>query len=159
RRWYATATEIESRKQEEERVRKENVRLEERNRIAQELHDTLLQSFLSASFHLDALLQSAAAHSPVKTHLDRVLQIMRKGIAEGRDAIQGLRSTEREANDLVAALSSVQQEISALTDVDFRVTVVGEQKQVRSQIQHEIYRIGKEALVNAFRHSRANHVE
>src|SRR5262249_51470618 len=43
RRWYASATEIESRKQEEERVRKENVRLEERTRIAQELHDTLLQ--------------------------------------------------------------------------------------------------------------------
>jgi len=49
RRWYVSATEIESRKQEEERVRQENVRLEERTRIAQELHDTLLQNFLSAS--------------------------------------------------------------------------------------------------------------
>jgi signal transduction histidine kinase len=157
--WYATATEIESRKQQEERVRKENVRLEERNRIAQELHDTLLQSFLSASIHLGALLQSVAAHSPLKPHLDRVLQIMRKGIEEGRDAIQGLRSTEPEANDLVVALSSVQQEISALADINFRVKVVGQQRQIPSQIQHEIYRIGREALVNAFRHSSANHVE
>lgn len=49
RRWYATATEIESRKREEERIRKENVRLEERTRIAQELHDTLLQTFVSCS--------------------------------------------------------------------------------------------------------------
>jgi PAS domain S-box-containing protein len=49
RRWYLTATEIESRKQEEERIRQENVRLEERTRIAQELHDTLLQTFQSAS--------------------------------------------------------------------------------------------------------------
>src|SRR6266581_1460819 len=45
RRWYVSATEIESRKQQEERVRQENVRLEERTRIARELHDTLLQTF------------------------------------------------------------------------------------------------------------------
>ena len=54
RRWYVSATEIESRKQEEERIRQENVRLEERTRIAQELHDTLLQTFQSASLHLGA---------------------------------------------------------------------------------------------------------
>jgi PAS domain S-box-containing protein len=55
RRWYTTATEIESREQEEERTRKENVRLEERTRIARELHDTLLQTFIGA------LLQLASA--------------------------------------------------------------------------------------------------
>src|SRR6266705_138662 len=54
RRWYVSATEIESRKQQEERVRQENVRLEERTRIARELHDTLLQTFQSALLHLGA---------------------------------------------------------------------------------------------------------
>src|SRR6185503_13449053 len=66
RRWYATATEIEARKQEEERVRKENVRLEERTRIAQELHDTLLQSFFSASMQLGVAVEAIPADSPVK---------------------------------------------------------------------------------------------
>ena len=159
RRWYATATEIESRKQQEELVRKENVRLEERNRIAQELHDTLLQSFLSASLHLGALLQSAPPCSPMKPQLGRVLEIMRKGIEEGRDAIRGLRSTESERNDLAVALSSVQKEISGVADVDFCLKVVGQQRQIPAQIQHEIYRIGREALVNAFCHSSADHVE
>jgi signal transduction histidine kinase len=55
---YMSATEIESRKQEEERVRQENVRLEERTRIARELHDTLLQTVQSASLHLAAALLS-----------------------------------------------------------------------------------------------------
>src|SRR5713226_793308 len=89
-----SATEIESGKQEEERVRKENVRLEERTRIAQELHDTLLQSFQSASLHLGAALYGVAQDSAVKPQLDRILQIMKQGIEEGRNAIQGLRSVD-----------------------------------------------------------------
>jgi len=93
RRWYVSVTEIESRKQEEERVRKENVRLEERTRIAQELHDTLLQTFQSASLYLGAALYRVAQDSPLKPQLDRILQIMSQGIAEGRSAIQGLRSS------------------------------------------------------------------
>jgi signal transduction histidine kinase len=70
KRWYGTATEIESRKQEEERVRKENLLLEERTRIAQELHDTLLQTFLSASMQLAMVLNNVPADSPPKPKLD-----------------------------------------------------------------------------------------
>ena len=101
RRWYVSATEIESRKQEEERVRQENVRLEERTRIAQELHDTLLQTFQSALLHLGAALDGITQDSPFKPQLDRTLQIMRQGIEEGRDAIQGLRSSGSPTSDLV----------------------------------------------------------
>jgi signal transduction histidine kinase len=84
RRWYLTATEIESRKQEEERIRQENVRLEERTRIARELHDTLLQTFQSASLSLGTALYGVAQDSPAKPQLDRILEIMRQGIEEGR---------------------------------------------------------------------------
>jgi PAS domain S-box-containing protein len=73
KRWYVSLTEIESRKQEEERIRQENVRLEERTRIAQELHDTLLQTFQGASLHLGAAVLRVARDSPVKNQLDRVL--------------------------------------------------------------------------------------
>jgi PAS domain S-box-containing protein len=159
RRWYVSATEIESRKQEEARVRKENVRLEERTRIAQELHDTLLQTFQSASLYLGGALYGVAQDSPVKPQLDRVLQIMRQGIAEGRSAIQGLRSSGTQTSDLVAALSHIQDELEAQLDIDFCVMVTGRQKQLPIQIQNEIYRIGREALVNAFCHSGAKRVE
>jgi PAS domain S-box-containing protein len=158
-RWYGTATEIESRKQEEERVRKENVRLEERTRIGQELHDTLLQTFISASMQLSVALEGPAASGPLKPRLDRVLEIMHQGIQEGRNTIQDLRSADALPLDLVVALSRIQEELSVQAGVDFRVTVAGRQQPLRPPIRQEIYRIGREALVNAFRHSRARRVE
>ena len=158
-RWCGTVTEIESRKQEEERVRKENVRLEERTRIAQELHDTLLQTFQSALLHLGAALDDMTQDSPFKPELDRTLQIMRRGIEEGRSAIQGLRSSGSQTSDLVAALSHLQEELEVPPDIDFRVIVTGRQRQLPREIEDEIYRIGREALGNAFCHSRAKRVE
>jgi signal transduction histidine kinase len=153
------ATEIESRKQEEERVRKENVRLEERTRIAQELHDTLLQTFLSASMQLGVVLNGVPADSPSKPKLDRILQIMSQGIAEGRNTIQDLRSADSRALNLVLALSGIQQELGIQPDIDFRVIVAGRQQPLWPLVHQEIYRIGREALVNAFRHSGAKRVE
>jgi PAS domain S-box-containing protein len=158
KRWYMIATGIESRKQEEERVRKENLRLEERTQIGQELHDTLLQSFVSASLQLTLALSSLPSESQVKPRLDRVLELMRSGIEEGRSAIQGLRSSDSRTVDLAAALSSVQKEFVNQHDIDFRVDVSGPQRPVAPLIQQEIYRIGREALVNAFRHSGARQI-
>jgi PAS domain S-box-containing protein len=159
KRWYGTATEIESRKQEEERVRQENVRLEERNRIARELHDTLLQTFQGALLQLGGALKNLPPESQVKSKLDPILQFMEQGIEEGRNAIQGLRSSGNRPLDLVAALSAVRQEFSAQPGVDFCVRVLGPQQPLRSSIQQEIYRLGREALVNAFCHSGAKRID
>ena len=159
-RWYVSATEIESRKQEEERVRQENVRLEERTRIARELHDTLLQTCLGALFQLGAAVESLAPDSQVKSKFDPILQLMEQGIDEGRNAIQCLRSSGSGPMDnLVAALSAVRQEFSTQPGVDYRATVVGQQQPLRSAIQQEIYCIGREALVNAFCHSGAKRID
>jgi PAS domain S-box-containing protein len=159
RRWYASATEIESRKQEEERVLNENVRLEERTRIAQELHDTLLQTFISASMLFSVAVDGVPPDAPFKPRLDRIFQIMNQGIREGRNTIQGLRSFESPRLDLVAALSRVQNDLAISPDIDFRVIVVGRQKRLQPGIQDEIYRIGREALINAFSHARAQRIE
>jgi PAS domain S-box-containing protein len=156
RRWYATATEIESRKQEEERVRKENVRLEERTRIAQELHDTLLQTFLSASLQLTSVMHTLPSELPIKPRLDRILEVIEQGIAEGRNAILGLRSAIANTADLGPALSRVQRELEISSGAEFRVTILGRELPLLPEIQDEAYRIGKEALSNAFRHSGAD---
>jgi PAS domain S-box-containing protein len=165
RRWYASATEIESRKQEEERVRKENVRLEERTRIAQELHDTLLQTFLSASLHLNGALYDLPDDSPVRPQFERILQLMTQGIEEGRNAISGLRSSDApdssddDSSGLAPALSRIKQELEIPPGTDFRVTVIGRPRPLPQPAEEEIYRIAREALVNAFRHSRARRVD
>jgi len=138
---------------------KENVRLEERTRIAQELHDTLLQTFLSASMQLGVAVDAVPEESPVKPRLDRVLQIMSQGIEEGRSTIQGLRSSHSANRDLVIALSGIEQELSCRPHIDFRVNVSGQQQPLNPLIQQELYRIGREALLNAFCHSAAKLVE
>jgi PAS domain S-box-containing protein len=159
RRWFSTATEIESRKRKEERVRQENVRLEERTRIAQELHDTLLQSFNAATLKLAAAVDSLPSDSALKAKINSILDLMEQGIVEGRIAIQGLRASDSATPDLVAALSAIQLEFVIPADVDFRISVSGLQQPLRPSIRQEIYRIGKEALVNAFSHSQARRVE
>jgi len=84
---------------------------------------------------------------------------MNQGIEEGRNTIQGLRSSESLTLDLVLALSRVQQEVPVQPDTDFRVIVSGRQQPLQASIRHEFCRIGREALVNAFCHSRAKRVE
>jgi len=138
---------------------KENVRLEERTRIAQELHDTLLQTCLSASMQLGAAVDAVPEESPMKPWLDRVLQVMSRGIEEGRSTIQGLRSSDSATRDLVIAFSGIEQELSCRPGIDFRVNVVGRQRPLNTPIQQEIYRIGREALLNAFCHSGAKRIE
>lgn len=137
----------------------EDAKLEERTRIAQELHDTLLQTFQSATLHLGVALYGVAPDSPLTPKLDRILQIMRQGIEEGRKAIQGLRSTGFHRSNLVLALSHVREELEVCADVDFRVMVIGHQRQLPAGVHHEIYRIGREALVNAFCHAAPTRVE
>jgi len=132
---------------------------DERTRIARELHDTLLQSFMGASLQLGVAVNRLPSDPLVKSELEQVLELMEQGIEEGRSAIQGLRSSDPRTLDLVLALSGVQQEFALQPDIDFRVSVTGRQQPLQPAIRQEIYRIGKEALVNAFCHSRAKRVE
>ena len=135
------------------------MRLEERTRFARELHDTLLQTVMGATLQLGGAVQSLPSDSPIKPKLDQIVELMEKGIAEGRDTIQGLRSSNFQTLDLVVALSGIQQGLAVRPDIDFRANVVGQRQPLRSAVQHEIYSIGREALVNAFCHSGAKRID
>ncbi|HEV8204951.1 MAG TPA: sensor histidine kinase [Pyrinomonadaceae bacterium] len=134
-------------------------RLAERTRIAQDLHDTLLQGFLSASMQLHVANNLLADDSPAKPLVGRVMQLMGQVIEEGRDAVRGLRSTSGNADDLETAFSQAGQEFGNEKVKDCRVIVEGTPKQLHPIIRDEAYRIGREALANAFRHSQANKIE
>ena len=109
--------------------------------------------------HLGAAVDGITQDSPFKPELDRTLQIMRQGIEEGRNAIQGLRSSGSQTSDLVVALSRIQEELEERPNINFRVIVTGCQRQLAREFQDEIYRIGRESLGNAFCHSGAKRVE
>ncbi|HWX40482.1 MAG TPA: two-component regulator propeller domain-containing protein, partial [Blastocatellia bacterium] len=135
-------------------------RLAERTRIAQELHDTLLQGFLSASMQLHVAADQFPEHSPERSRLDRIIELMGQVIEEGRNAVRGLRSPSGGGPfDLEHAFSAVPQELALKEQIGFRVIVEGRKRALHPVIRDEVYRIGREALVNAFRHSRAKSIE
>ncbi len=134
-------------------------RLAERTRIAQELHDTLLQGFLSASMQLHVAVDRLPPDSPARSSLGRILQLMGQVIQEGRNAVQGLRSHQSASLDLEQAFAHVQDELPVQDDVGFRVIVDGQPRPLHPVLRDEVYRIGREALANAFQHSRAKNVE
>jgi ligand-binding sensor domain-containing protein/signal transduction histidine kinase len=137
-------------------------RLAERTRIAQELHDTLLQGFLSASMQVHVAVDRLPEDSSLKPALNRALELMRQVIDEGRNAVRGLRSSHTASLDLEHAFSRIQQELAADErggQVDFRVIVDGERRLLHPVLRDEVYRIGREALLNAFRHAQARRIE
>ena len=142
----------------EMRVRLEE-RAAERTRIAQDLHDTVLQSVASAAMQLDVALDQLPANSPAKLRLSRVLELMRHVMEEGRNAVRGLRSSTSDSDDLGQAFSRIPQDLGIEVRIDFRVIVLGSPRRLRPLIRDEVYHIGRELLVNAFRHSRASRIE
>jgi signal transduction histidine kinase/ligand-binding sensor domain-containing protein len=144
-------------------ARQYNMRLEERlaerTRIAQDLHDTLLQGVLSASMQLHVAVDQLAEDSPARPIMTRVLQLMGQVIEEGRTTLRGLRSSIETPHDLTASFSRIPQELGWEDGIDFRVVVEGPSMPLRTVIRDDVYSIGREALVNAFRHSRASSIE
>jgi signal transduction histidine kinase len=134
-------------------------RLAERTRIAQELHDTLLQGFLSAAMQLHVADDKLPEGSPAKPHVSRVLELMGQVIEEGRNAVRGLRAGGHAPLNLEEALSRVPQELAIQNQTAFRVIVEGRPRRLHPVIRDEVYRIGREALANAFRHSRAENIQ
>jgi len=134
-------------------------RMLERERIAGDLHDTLLQGYLSASLHAHAAFGRLAEDSPARQPLRRALELIGKASEESRIALRGIRSSQLGDLELSQALSRVPQELAASADVGFRVRVEGRPRSLRPVLLDDVYRIGREAIVNAFQHAGATSIE
>ena len=140
-------------------------RVDERLRVARDLHDTLLQSFQG----LLPVFQTARNLLPGQS--DRAAEVLDEGlhdaaeaIVEGRNAIQNLRAKPSVGRDLGSLLNAIGQELALSPEAEgsapaFRVVVEGARQPLGPLLQDEIYRIGREMLRNAFRHAHAGRIE
>lgn len=144
-----------------------NMRLEERvnerTRIARDFHDTLLQSFQGVLMKFSALSYRLPDHSEIREALESTIEQARQAVTEGRDAVQGLRSSTVVSNDLARAISTLGEELAAHQTgqncPEFRVHVEGKSRDLPPLVRDEVYKIACEAVRNAFRHAQAGRIE
>jgi signal transduction histidine kinase len=139
-------------------------RVSERTRIARDLHDTLLQSFHGLLLSFQAVYELLPAHPmEAKQSLGGAIDEAGEAITEGRDAVQGLRSSTVETNDIAEAIKAMGEALASEgndpASVAFRVEVEGTTENLHQMIRDEVYRIATEALRNAFRHAQARRIE
>ncbi len=135
-------------------------RLDERERIARELHDTLLQGTQALALSVEAAFQQAqqAQAKGIEAVLQTALKRADAVIIEGRDRIQDLRLTSDLEADLESAFANLGSELSETSSAKFEVLTEGTPRLLLPAIRYEIYRIGREGLLNAFQHAHATEI-
>jgi len=133
-------------------------RINERVRVARDMHDTLLQGFQGLMLRLQ-IVDEMLPPGKAKQELEETLETGDQTIVEARNAVHDLRSPTANMNDLAGALRALGQELAAGHSANFRLVIEGPQRELHPIIRDEIYRIAREALRNAFAHSGAGNIE
>ncbi len=132
-------------------------RLGERERIARELHDTLLQSVQGLLLKLQSMANRMPGGDPTRLAIESTLDDADRVVAEGRDRVRDLRGGPLPFQDLRAAFRRVAEEAPGAS-ADLSVTVEGDARDLHPMVLEESYAIGREALTNALVHSGGEHV-
>jgi signal transduction histidine kinase len=139
------------------RAERHTGRLEERQRLAREIHDTLAQGFASIIVHFERAEQiDSLADSPAKHHLDLARSVAREGLEDARRMLAALRPEILEQRALPEALDRVCQEWSRRTGIEARFSVTGSPFPLHPDIEVAVLRGTQEALTNTARHSGAH---
>ncbi len=133
--------------------------LEERNRMAREIHDTLAQAFTSIIVHLDAASQRLT-HDPdaALSHLKTGRLLARSGLADARRSVEALRPQILEEGDLQSALDRFITQMFSHTSVQTICEASGTPYALPTEIEANLLRIGQEALTNAFKYANASEI-
>ncbi len=134
-------------------------RVNERTRIARDLHDTLLQGLLGASLQLSIANSLLPENTSAKSLFERVSQRLREMIDESRNTVRGLRVRHLIDHGLEHAIAQIPRDIGAGEDVKIEMLVEGAQRPLRPAVRDEVYWIARECVVNAVRHANATTIE
>lgn len=131
--------------------------LDERNRMAREIHDTLAQAFTGILMQLGSA-ERLLERDPVlgQAHLQSIRDLAREGLAEARRSVQALRPQAMENRELADALAQRVQQLNSGQAPRLEFHLHGAPRGLLSDGEDHLLRIGQEALINALRHAQAD---
>jgi signal transduction histidine kinase len=128
--------------------------LDERNRMARDIHDTLAQGFTGVVIQLEAAKDANARHRPgeANDHIQRASELARQSLAEARRSVHALRPLALEQGSLGAAIEGLLHRMTAGTGIDASLEVEGRAWDLPADWEDNLLHIGQEALANALKH-------
>lgn len=134
-------------------------RLEERERIARELHDTLLQGLQGLMLRFQAVMKGLPEREPARQTMEHVLDRADEVLLEARQRVRDLRAEGVAEEDLSQRLSLCAKDLAQDYPIAYELTVSGVPQILDPTVHNEVYQIAREALTNAFQHSHGTQIE
>jgi signal transduction histidine kinase len=133
--------------------------LDERNRMAREIHDTLAQAFTGILLHVGAVTQVLTDDlEATEAHLEMIDELARTGLAEARRSVAALRPQLLENSSLSSALYRLVTQMRAATDTALIYEIKGTVYPLPAEVENNLLRIGQEALTNAIKYADAGEI-
>jgi PAS domain S-box-containing protein len=136
--------------------------LEERNRMAREIHDTLAQAFTGILLHIGVAIELITKKpETARAHMETIDELARAGLTEARRSVSALRLKLLEEGDLFSALKHLTTQMKSSTDTHITCEIMGTAYSLPPDVENHLLRIGQEALTNAIKYANATeiHVE
>ncbi|MDX1687765.1 MAG: GAF domain-containing sensor histidine kinase [Candidatus Promineifilaceae bacterium] len=134
--------------------------IEERNRLAREIHDTLAQGLAAVALHLEsaeALLDAGTEAEKIMRAVHQALSLTRSNLEEARRSVLDLRAAPLEGRTLSAALQALARETAGKGDLQVEFSTTGGSRPLPVRVETGLYRIAQEALRNVIQHAQAEH--
>ncbi|HKD82430.1 MAG TPA: two-component regulator propeller domain-containing protein [Candidatus Angelobacter sp.] len=133
-------------------------RVAERTRVAQELHDTLLQSIAGLSLHVGGLSKIVTSQE-VRERLESLRVQIDNCLREARQSVWALRTQNVDRHDLAAAVKESACRLIADRPIRFDLSIQGVRRPVSDRVEQQILRVAQEAISNCIRHARATRIQ
>jgi PAS domain S-box-containing protein len=134
--------------------------LDERNRMAREIHDTLAQAFTGILLHIGAATEQIIKKpAKAQAHLETVDELARTGLAEARRSVAALRPKLLEEGDLCSALKHLTTQMKSSANTHLTCEVIGARYSLPPDVENHLLRIGQEALTNAIKYAQATEIQ